>query len=227
MTTILSFCNENTGSILMLGDSQVSQGHLKLPIFFQKIVEIGSSILLASSGSVADSQFLSKEILKSLQIKKIISNDKNLDKIDIQEISQELSEWLFLQNRSYYQRPFESSFLLSGYSQGDEKNILYSVDSDGSIINLPFFAIGSGSELCLASLSSLYESNKIQKLSDDEIAAIMSNILFEATKLDCFTNSIYNVVAIDKNGVIKHFSKRPEIRNEVEIIKPKSKEKKK
>jgi 20S proteasome alpha/beta subunit len=211
MTTIQTFYNEHTGSVLMLADSQITSSHLKISSSsFQKISIIGSSLLLGGSGSVADAQFLSKEILKTLQVKKIISDDsENLNVIDVREFGSELSSWLYSQNRSMYSKSFESSFLLAGFNQKEKRNEIYSCDFDGSLIDLKYGSVGSGSELCLANLQNLYTSNKKLKLNDEQVAETMASFLWEVCNLDIYTNQYYKILYVNKDGEIKSFDKLP------------------
>ena len=199
MTTILTIRNETTGSILMCSDSQVTSGNLKLPLSYEKILIVGD-LLLGGSGSISEIQYLSKEIKRIIQIKKINADIENIYPT-IEEFEDELSSFLFQVSFSTTIKDFESDFLVGGFSEIKNKNLIYNIGSDGSSIEIPhFFAIGSGSELGLSQLQNLYENNFEEKLNDYELSKLLRNILLSVSKLDIFTNAKFRVFGIDNQG---------------------------
>lgn len=172
MTTII--CLRTNETLFLASDMQITEGNLKLPFLYEKIVRVGD-ILVAGSGSVGNLQQLLRLTLKNLYINK--ASQLSFDKINVEELANALAETNFslpLEHKHY--SPF--SYIVAG---GEH---LFSVGFDGSLIEIPtYYCIGSGSQLAL----SVLERNYKPDLKDDEAIGLILNALGSSHTLDNFT----------------------------------------
>lgn len=199
MTTLI--CWKGKDFILMAADSQVTQGHLKLPFPVSKIFMVGNSCLIGGTGSLGNIQQVSDLVLKELKVQKILAGDDDLN-LTCDEVSKHLAELNFsipLEHKHF--SPF--GFLTAGFDS-QNKLVAFTVGDDGSKLEIPsFFSDGSGSELALSLLASNYQL----KHSKETAAGLIVSILRECSSQDVFTDNSIQMYCVDNLGISKYKQK--------------------
>ncbi len=209
-TTIAVLFNKSTGSLFMIADSQVSQGNLRLPEPFQKILKLNKQTLISSTGSVGDSQHLSRIVLKELRAEKnyetnlfIDEDDEDIREFNVSEFVERIAGKLFSLRLNMFSREMGSNFLICGYDNIKNKNLAFSVSSDGSIIKIKqYFADGSGGELLFPQLKHLYNTNN---LTDSSFAYNLHYIFKQVSTFDVYTDDDISIYCVNKEGRVIDF----------------------
>lgn len=195
MTTIILMKTDK--AVYLASDSQVSQGNLKLPDDFEKVLLMGDS-LIATCGSVGLCQKVSSRAYKNLK-ENFIESENYESEPDVKDFAREISNinfYLPLEFKTFH----SAGFLLGGIADGELKG--YSVGDDGSKLEIKKYACdGSGSQIALGLLQELYKPD-----FDLEVGASkVGYCVYSASRSDIYTNSKVRVLAITKEGEVMNW----------------------
>jgi proteasome beta subunit len=195
-TTIGIKCSDG---IVLVADKRSSAGHLVANKEEEKVKKISDNIAVTTAGLVSDAQLLTKLIRAELRLIKI---RRGGEAVKVKEAANLLATFLYHNIRKMSMVPGIVGFLLGGKDADGFK--LYDLGMDGSVTEHKDFAVsGSGSELALGVLESLYEPGmNVQKGVQMGIRAINSSL-----KRDLATGNGIDVFTITKDGVKKELTK--------------------
>src|SRR3989344_8332951 len=138
--------------IVLLADKRSSAGHLVANKEQEKISMIADNIAVTQAGLVSDAQLLTKLIKAELRL---LSIRRGGESVKVKEAANLLATFLYHNLRKMSMVPGIVGFLLAGADSEGLK--LYDLGMDGSVTeHKDFTASGSGSELALGVLESLY-----------------------------------------------------------------------
>ncbi len=192
MTTLISI--KGKGFVIVGADTQVTEGHLKVPFPYPKISLIGNNILVGGCGSVGNLQRVLQIATRNIRINKAAD-----DLINVSPSYHDLVKMLANLN---FQMPLEHkhynsyAFLVAGLDQ-DKEPAVSSVGSCGAVLNIPtFYSDGSGSPYAYATLESGYK----ETLTEQEALNLGLKALTSATSLDCYTNNTVQLFSLKVNN---------------------------
>lgn len=188
-----------TDGIILLADKRSSAGHLVANKEQQKISKIADNLAVTQAGLVSDAQLLTKLIKAELRL---ISIRQGGEHLRVKEAANLLATFLYHNIRKMSMVPGVVGFLMGGTDNEGFK--LFDLGMDGSVTEHRDFAVtGSGSELALGVLESMYDENmNIQKGIELGIKAINSSL-----KRDLASGNGIDVYTITKDGVKKEMTK--------------------
>jgi len=196
MTTIIALKSKN--SVWMASDMQVTSGHLKLPLKYPKILSVGNNILIAGTGSLGNAQQVLKLVVKDLNIRSIMV-DNPLFNFNPSELAEEIAK-LNWQLPFYYKDYKSYAYLIVGQDLDTRELQIFSVDDDGSKIEVPeYWADGSGRELALSIISQTYN----KEADDETIASCLLQAVTSATQNDIYSGMAIQVYQLNKDGLLK------------------------
>lgn len=214
MTAILGIKGKDY--VLVASDTRISTGNLKLPFNYSKTKIICENILVSGSGSVGNLQQILKMALRNCRIEKALGDFEQ--KVELEDVIKAISDLNFSMPLEYkHYSPF--SFLIGGIND-QQIPTLFSVGSDGSVIEIPtFYADGSGGQLALATLSKGWKP----ELTLEEAKLLAMESLRGSSNHDLYTNAypeffVLNIASERWN--IEKFVLNPETKEE----KPEEKE---
>ena len=198
-TTIGIKCSDG---IVLLADKRSSAGHLVANKEEEKIKIIADNIAVTTAGLVSDAQLLTKLIRAELRLIKIRRGGEDPR---VKEAANLLATFLYHNIRKMSMVPGIVGFLLGG--KDNEGFKLYDLGMDGSVTeHKDFTASGSGCELALGVLESIYEQDiNIQKGIQIGIRAMNSSL-----KRDLASGNGIDVYIITKDGIKRELTKKIE-----------------
>jgi proteasome beta subunit len=188
-----------TDGIVLIADKRSSAGHLVANKDQEKISKIADNLAVTQAGLVSDAQLLTKLIKAELRL---ISIRRRGESVKVKEAANLLATFLYHNIRKMSMVPGVVGFLLGGVDSEGHK--IYDLGMDGSVTEHKDFAVsGSGSELALGVLESLYEPGmNVDKGVQLGIRAINSSL-----KRDLASGNGIDVYSITKDGVKKVMTK--------------------
>lgn len=194
MTTLIAVKNKET--LFLAGDSQTTSGNIKLPLSSQKIQVVSKNILVGGAGGVGNLQQVLKRTLRNIYYEKSFSNTGFDFDIDVDYFVNALASFNFefpLEYKNF--SPF--GYLVGGVDK-NQQNIIYSVDSDGSLISFEdYYAEGSGRDMALSMLRDKFKEG----MTDEETLRMICEIYTSIDGLEIYTNQEIKILAL-KDGVV-------------------------
>lgn len=193
MTTLIGIKGQDF--IIVGADTQVTEGNLRIPFPYPKIELVEESNLVAGCGSVGNLQRILQIAIRMIRVGKASEDSENISPkySDLVKTLGELNFGLPLEYKAFS----TYNFLVAGLDDGEPS--IASVGSDGAVLNIPsFYSDGSGSSYAISTLEKGYSP----EIKPKEALELGFEALKSATKLDCFTNSGFQIflLKVDSKG---------------------------
>ncbi len=198
-TTVGIVCKEG---IILAADKRATGGGIPLRVLNKdvlKVIKITDNIAVTTAGNVSDIQLVVKLIRAETTLKRI----RTLKEPSVKEVANLLGTILYQNIRQFSTIISITAFLLGGYDKAGHH--LYELSPDGAVMEIAdYMADGSGSEIAMAVLDSLYKKdtniNEGVKLAVKAISASIQRDTASGEGIDVFT--------VTKDGVKQVFTRK-------------------
>lgn len=197
-TTVGIVCKDG---VVLAADKRASMGYQIGDKNTDKIAVIADNMAVTMAGLASDGQLFSRLAKAEINLKKLKSHKT----ISVKEGAHLMSNILYQSIRRMSMVPSIVSFMLGG---ADTKGYhLFELGVDGYISTVPTFAsVGSGSNLALGVLETLYNKD----IATKEGVELAKKAINAAVQRDLPTGDGIDIYVIDEKGVKKVFHKKIE-----------------
>jgi 20S proteasome subunit beta 2 len=180
-TTIVGLVYD--GGVVLAADTRSTEGHIVADKNCRKIHYIADNIYCCGAGTAADTEFTTEMIASSLKLHALRTG----------RLTRVVSAMTLLKRHLYkYQGHVGAALILGGVDHEGAK--LYSIWPHGSVDELPYLTMGSGSLAAMAE----FESRWTQGMTKDEAVALAADAIDAGILNDMGSGSFVDVLVIER-----------------------------